>query len=181
MKTKTRTTHKKTSKTIQKSHVATVAQNQLKETIKVTKESVGKMHEHLRLSDDLISVGIHTEISKYIESVISKPLDALSDYTNSIVSSWNLIVIKFAETFFNKNKNIVSSVYYEDRNNTLCFYVILKNEDTKNRSKIYDFFDTEIVEKASQHISIYIKFVSELTEANLLSQNNNAYSQLIIK
>jgi hypothetical protein len=127
MKIKAPTLHKKATKAITRTHVATVAQHQLKETIKSTKENVGKMHEHLTISEDLIEIGIHTEISRNFEKFLSNPVEAFSEYTQGIISNWNVLVLKSATEFFTKRKKNISSVYYENMPNNICFYVILKS------------------------------------------------------
>jgi hypothetical protein len=89
-------------------------------------------------SHDLANMGINTQLAQSISNYFSNPLNALGENYLSVSENLKRILEVIVKQFLKSNKEIVAKAYSAP-GSFLEYYIILKNDTSKNRQVFFNF------------------------------------------
>jgi hypothetical protein len=132
----------------------------VKGTLFVLQEKLSETLQEVNNSYDLYKLGEKTKLAQLIEASIQDPLNTGYKLSVDIDNNVKCMIDLVVKNFFLKNKDIIDSVYRtKTPRNDLHYCVVLKEDNPKNRTNIFSFFNTYDSTNFSEKFPVYFQFV----------------------
>jgi hypothetical protein len=133
---------------------------QLKAILYLLQTNLEEFKDEVDRSYELLKIGEMTQLTKKIEGTLSNPIDSISQVSANIDKQVKHIVDIFVQSFFRRNKALLSSAYRSKTSlNDLHYSIVLKEDSIDNRNKLFDFFDRYDLLEISSKYPVYFQFV----------------------
>lgn len=133
---------------------------QLRAILYLLQTNLEEFKDEVDRSYELLKIGEMTELTKKIEGTLSNPMDSVLNVSNNIDGQVKQIVDIFVKSFFRKNKETVGAAYRSKTSlNDLHYSIVLKEDNIKNRNKIFDFFDKYDLLEIANKYPVYFQFI----------------------
>jgi hypothetical protein len=133
---------------------------QLKAILYLLQTNLEEFKDEVDRSYELLKIGEMTQLTKKIEGTLSNPIDSISQVSANIDKQVKHIVDIFVQSFFRRNKALLSSAYRSKTSlNDLHYSIVLKEDNIDNRNKLFDFFDRYDLLEISSKYPVYFQFV----------------------
>lgn len=102
---------------------------------------VTELQHDVNVSQQLLDVGVYTDLTNTIKKVIENPLSHLLATRDELNSNIASLITLFVKGFFKFNKDIISTAFVTDTksNNELHFSIVLKDDNYTTRESIFTF------------------------------------------
>jgi len=132
---------------------------------------VNEIKHDISVSQEMLPTGAHTDLIINLKKVINDPLSQLTNMRNDIDLTVTSILSRIATQFFSDHKDVVDIVYKtENHHDDLLFCIVLKEDNTANRRKVFSFLRDYKCTNLSETFPIYFQFVSKEIENKLLKK-----------
>ncbi|MCE9538745.1 MAG: hypothetical protein K8R85_05960 [Bacteroidetes bacterium] len=141
---------------------------QLKSALDGLGSFFGDLSNESYLGSDMINQNITTEFSVMLNEALTDPLKhtyggfkAMEDVVSSIINDISI-------TFFKANKKLIKKIVNPYKENKLFYVIVLKDDTTKNRSKLLSYVRLYSNTPYSQNFPVVFYFLPLQFESSLL-------------
>ncbi len=120
-------------------------------------------------SQDMREMGINTTLAQKIETFVLNPFGALVEAYHGIFQDLKNTINELCLEYFRLKSPLIEKVFNVSGSNDLTYYVVLKNDNTKNRMTFFDFISHYETLGFSDKMPITVKFLPKrvLEKSNL--------------
>lgn len=145
-----------------------VAREETYALLYLLEQSLTRFMTEVDSSQAMLNIGEKTLLVQQIESLLNNPLPHFFELSqkmdNAIIGVINKLVKRF---FVDKNQLIKSAYRAKATTSDLYYAIVLKKDTTKNRSKVFDFFDQYDLLPIASKYPVYFQFVPAHLEDKL--------------
>jgi hypothetical protein len=131
----------------------------VKQVLEQYQSAIQELAYDAKISADLFDLNIENKLVTKIKKTIDNPISVLYDLSISVDKSLAEVVKKFTIDFLKRNKKLIKEVSFK-MNSGLCFYIVLEEDNFKNREKLLAFFMKYDLFKLSSKFPVYFFFVN---------------------
>jgi hypothetical protein len=133
---------------------------------------LGDFQAEVDRSYALLNVGATTELVQKIETLLTNPIDNITNMANNIDTQVKHLADVLVKSFLHEHKVLVNMAYRSKTPfNDLHYCIVLHTDDMVNRSKIFNFYDMYDLLEIAERYPVYFQFVpTELADKIIYSE-----------
>ncbi len=133
---------------------------QLKAILYLLQTNLEEFKDEVEASYELLKIGQKTTLSKKLEKTIENPISEIFQFSNKIDTQVDFILDKMIRGYLKKNNTVIEKAFKTRENlNDLHYSIVLKEDNTHNRSVFFDFLNKIDVANISQKHNVYFQFI----------------------
>lgn len=152
----------------------TASTHNLDETHEKVKGFLSYLKEDVDNANTLVELGAYTKLAKDVETFITNPLESMIQTYIGLTLSIQKMLSSFVRSFLQSNKGLIDKVYETSVQNSLMYYVVLKEDTMENRAVFFKFLDAYEGLEIDQNISIRFQFVPQRVLDKITLENEIA-------